>query len=175
MYAEIVSTGAALAAAGSLFLHWMRWQEDRRAKALVVKMKITGPLEGAPAWHSLQITMRSRSNLGYSGESLRVLWPPSGRVVTGESMFTQDGLGSYTVVNVPEKPKRRVEPALSVSHSGKQRSPQSWGGYVSGSGDEDSTVVYVTRRGKGRMLVSMEVKAEDASSFATYRRWLRIA
>jgi hypothetical protein len=61
-----------------------------RRNVLSEKPLLTGilhPLE-EPGWFSLNIELRSRSSYGWAADSLRIIWPPSGRLLTLAAAYT---------------------------------------------------------------------------------------
>jgi len=175
IYANIVSTVAALAAGGSLYLHWVRWRHDQRNKTLIVRAEIEEDEEAEyHGWNRLCITLRSRSNIGYQARTARVIWPPSGRIVGFSDAMKETGDFNEPQFHKPEKATRVAALDLMVAHSG-QVSKFGGGGYRVAYGERESDTVFIRRNGRGRMLLAINIEPEDDSERPlTSRKWVRV-
>jgi hypothetical protein len=177
MYANIVSTFAAVAAAGGLWLHWQRWRHDQRTKSLIVRAEIKPDEDAKEGWQKLFVTFRSRADTGYKAERLRILWPPSGRVAGWWICHKDNPEGPMHghVFSAPESPGRSTQIGLAVAHARQQAHRESWGGLTMGTGDTHSEEFYVKRRGSGRLIIAIDITPEDDSERPfTRRKWLNL-
>lgn len=175
MYAAIVSTLAAIASAGSLYLHWVKWKADRKSKSLILNIR-KKPSKGLPeGWHSLSLSMRSRSDTGYTANRFRVLWPPTARTVdwwdchvnvSGSMLFAE-----------PERGKliRQMPLNVQVAHAGKSQVRAFGHGPIVSPGDTTSSDIFVFSNKGSRVLVSVHVAPEDdTESHIIRRKWIRL-
>ena len=159
MYATIVSTFAALASAGALYLHWRRWRHDTKSRSLIVRMERFERNDGCNGWNGFDLVLRSRSNIGYRAVAARVIWPPSGRIARWWDCHKTDDSGNFEFMEPPQ-PERSISVNLDVAHSGVSAT-RSGSGRVISPGDKSSQAVYLYRRGNGRLVIAIDIDPED--------------
>jgi hypothetical protein len=172
-YAAIVSTCAAVASLCALYLHWKRWRHDQRTRSLIVRLEVGSESEAIDRWRPSTITLRSRANTGYTANSVRVLWPPSGEIAVHYDLFAEklDAPWEEPVYRAPDLRLRHMEIDLTVAHAGQGSRIHPQGGFRIAYGDKESQRVFLRRRGHGRMLVAIAITPEDDSerSFNRYK------
>jgi hypothetical protein len=175
MYANVVATLAALASAGALYLHWLRWRHDQRSRSLIVRAALQHDPEATDGWHLITVSMRSRSDSGYTAESIKVVWPPSGRIEGWWECNPENPNSPYheRKFAAPSAPKRMVKTSLAVAHAGQQTVRSQHGGPIRQVGDRNSSEFYVTRSGSGIVLLAIVISPEDDAE-RTFTRYKRI-
>lgn len=165
MYATLVSTFAALASIGALYLHWTRWRHDQRTKSLIVRLQLGNETEVIGGWWPCRITLRSRANTGYTADKIQVLWPPSGEVAMRENLFTENPEEAWgdPVYRAPDNRMRGQVLHLIVAHSGQSSRIHPQGGYRIAYGEKESEDVFLRRSGNGRIIVAINITPEDDS------------
>ncbi|KQX42407.1 hypothetical protein ASD04_00080 [Devosia sp. Root436] len=162
-YATIVSTFAALGSAGALYLHWIRWKHDQRSKSLIVRVEATAGGWDAINWQHTTLSMRSRSNAGYTAKKIRIWWPPSGRIARHQDLFTVPGDHEWDQKSFkePANAGRHLETSLTVTHAGQKSAFHPQGHLQTAFGDHEKANFYVKRQGQGRMLLAIDIEPED--------------
>lgn len=176
-YASIVATVAAIASAGALYLHWIRWRHDQRSKSLIVKVTPSTQSPSVGDWSAVTLTLRSRSNTGYTAKRISVLWPPSGRLAWRESLFTVAGEHDWDELQFqePAHSPRQLEAALVVSHAGQKSAFHPQAHFRTAYGDKESAEFFLKRNGRGRVLLAIDIEPEDISEPPfTRRRWISL-
>ncbi|MBU2483910.1 MAG: hypothetical protein KKG78_02405 [Alphaproteobacteria bacterium] len=170
-YAEVVSTLAALAGGGSLYLHYRRWIRDLKSNSLIVRAEPGDGSNGSV--RSIKITLRSRSNIGYRATEYVVLWPLSATIMLEGDCHESDGFGNHVFVGSSGRHSRRLKSNLEVAHVGQKSERSAHGGPLLRLGDTNSEKIFIEKAVSGLVILGVRIEPEGETE-APFTRWKRI-
>jgi hypothetical protein len=139
--------GAILGAIGT----WLGYRVAARAQAEAARSRrptvvpTIAAVEAQPGWYYLSLSLRSRDNLGYRAEELRMKRPRRARLLNMRNGRRQDGAGGLGYANpLPvEKSARSVPARVEVRPAGTPRPTGSFSPFILGDTHYEEFLVWL--------------------------------